>query len=160
MELIRIQSEKKRQKIELLREQKRKYEEHMKLLDIEEQRLQEGTSNPESLDHLSRAIHSNRSSLIAGAVSEPTTPPDYSQAGFPTSLSRLQHLSLNSVTSPPGLANRLSSTSTQMTSPTSSSKVNSSQSQLFKSLPGSRRNSEEEEDYLPQELPFNRSGSS
>ncbi|KAL9107160.1 MAG: hypothetical protein Q9227_007940 [Pyrenula ochraceoflavens] len=152
-------NEKTRQKLESLREQKRRYEEHMKLLDIEEQRLQESNSTSESLDQISRGIHSNRSSMIAGAVSEPTTPPDYSQAGFPTSLSRLQHLSMNSVTSPPGFSNRMSSASMQMTSPTSSSKLASTQGQFFKSLPGSRRNSEEEDD-LPQELPFNRSGPS
>lgn len=127
----------------------------MKLLDIEEQLLQQG--NPGDLEQLSRAINNNRESLIAGAVSEPTTPPDYSQAGFPSSLSRLPQSSVNSLTSPPGLANRLSTASTQITSPTSSGKTVTTQGQSFKSLPGSRRNSEEE-DYLPQELTFNRSG--
>lgn len=149
-----VQSDKKRQKIEILREQKRKYEEHMKLLDMEEQLLQQGNSG--NLEQ-SRTINGNRESWIAGAVSEPTTPPDYSQAGFPTPLSRLPQAPMNSLTSPPGLSNRASAASAQITSPISSGKTAPAQSQLFKSLPGSRRNSEEE-DYLPQELPFNRSG--
>src|SRR5438128_1843395 len=106
-----MQYEKKRQQIEQVREQKRKFEAQMKLLDQQEQRLQQSTNTSE-MDHLSRGF--GRVNLAAGHVSEPTTPPDYSDAGFPTSLSRPNRFSINSITSPPGLNNRFSQSSSQL----------------------------------------------
>jgi hypothetical protein len=148
------QYEKKRQQIEQVREQKRKFEAQMKLLDLQEQRLQQSTTTSD-MDHLGRGF--GRVGLNGGPVSEPTTPPDYSDTGFPTSFSRPNRFSYNSVTSPPGLSNRFSQSSSQLASP--SGIVNSRnppQKPPAKSMPGSRRNSEDEE-YFPEELSTYRS---
>ncbi len=121
----------------------------MKLLDLQEQRLQQST-NSSDMDHLARGFA--RASLTGGPVSEPTTPPDYSDAGFPTSFSRPNRFSINSITSPPGLNNRFSQSSSQLASP--SGIVNGRNPPTkppAKSMPGSRRNSDDEE-YFPDEL--------
>jgi hypothetical protein len=155
-----MQYEKKRQQIEQVREQKRKFEAQMKLLDLQEQRLQQST-NTSDMEHLARGF--GRANLAGGPVSEPTTPPDYADAGFPTSFSRPNRFSINSVTSPPGLNNRFSQSSSQLAS-SPSGIVNGrfpSQKPPAKSMPGSRRNSEgrnsEDEEYFPEELATYRS---
>jgi hypothetical protein len=128
----------------------------MKLLDLQEQRLQQST-NPSDMDHLSRGF--GRVNLTGGPVSEPTTPPDYSDAGFPTSFSRPNRFSINSITSPPGLNNRFSQSSSQLASPPPTTTMNgrtTHQKPPAKSMPGSRRNSEDEE-YFPEELSTYRS---
>jgi hypothetical protein len=126
----------------------------MKLLDLQEQRLQQSTNGPD-LDHLARGF--GRVSLTGGPVSEPTTPPDYSDSGFPNSLSRPNRVSINSITSPPGLNNRFSQSSSQLASP--SGIINGRhlpQKPPAKSMPGSRRNSDDEE-YFPEDLSTYRS---
>ena len=150
-----MQYEKKRQQIEQVREQKRKFEAQMKLLDLQEQRLQQST-NTSDIENLTRGF--GRVGLAADPVSEPTTPPDYSDTGFPTSLSRPNRFSINSVTSPPGLNNRFSQSSSQLASPSGGivNGRNLPQKPPAKSMPGSRRNSEDEE-YLPEELSTYRS---
>lgn len=150
-----MQYEKKRQQIEQVREQKRKFEAQMKLLDLQEQRLQQGT-NTADMENLARGF--GRIGLAAGPVSEPTTPPDYSDAGFPTSLSRPNRFSMNSIASPPGLNNRFSQSSSQLASPSGgiANGRNLPQKPPAKSMPGSRRNSEDEE-YFPEELSTYRS---
>ncbi len=158
--LTLIQYEKKRQQIEQVREQKRKFEAQMKLLDLQEQRLQQSTSTSD-MEHLGRGF--GRVNLAGGPVSEPTTPPDYADTGFPTSFSRPNRFSVNSLTSPPGLNNRFSQSSSQLASSPSGA-VNGrfpSQKPPAKSMPGSRRNSEgrnsEDEEYFPEELATYRS---
>lgn len=127
----------------------------MKILDLQEQRLQQSTTSSE-VDHLARGF--GRVSLTGGPVSEPTTPPDYSDAGFPTSLSRPNRFSINTITSPPGLNNRFSQSSSQLASSPSGmvNGRNLPQKPPAKSMPGSRRNSEDEE-YFPDDLATHRS---
>lgn len=86
----------------------------------------------------------------AGYQSEPTTPPEYrdSGTGFPSTFSRPNRFSLSSLTSPPGLANRASRSGSQLISPPAAERnYNSSSSGMMpsKSVPGSRRNSDEDE---------------
>lgn len=115
----------------------------MKLLDLQEQRLQQGTDNS---DIEQVGMEFGRINLTGGPVSEPTTPPDFSDAGFPSSLSRPNRFSTNSMTSPPGLNNRFSQSSSQLASPSGIvNGSNSLQKPPAKSMPGSRRNSDDEE---------------
>jgi hypothetical protein len=123
----------------------------MKLLDLQEQRLQQSTSTSD-MEHLSRSSFGGGVKLSGGPVSEPTTPPDYSDAGFPTSFSRPNRFSIHSVNSPPGLNNRFSQSSSQLASPSGTvNGRNLPQKPPAKSMPGSRRNSEDDE-YLPEEV--------
>lgn len=81
------------------------------------------------------------------AQSEPTTPPEYADA-FPSIFSKPNRYSSASLTSPPGIVNRPSRATSQLTSPpfqytrpfTSSSNLPS------QSVPGSRRQSDDEEE--------------
>ncbi|KAF2772259.1 hypothetical protein EJ03DRAFT_200445 [Teratosphaeria nubilosa] len=85
------------------------------------------------------------------ASSEPASPPDYGNA-FPTAFSKPNRYSAASLTSPPGISNRPSRSSTQVTSPsvgvvrpyTSGNTYLPSQS-----VPGSRRQSDNEDDDEP-----------
>jgi hypothetical protein len=131
-------------------------EAQMKLLDLQEEGLQ-GQGNTQDVNRLSGRL--NRMSLTA--VSEPTTPPEYNENGFSSQFSRSNRYSMNNITSPPGLGNRFSQSSSQITSPPSGSfssngLYHQTQKPPAKSMPGSRRNSDEEE-YFPEELPANRS---
>ena len=88
----------------------------------------------------------------AGHQSEPTTPPEHREAGVTHSLARPSRFSSASMTSPPGVAvasNRPSRSGSQITSPsTEISRTVSSQSTTHmpsKSVPGSRRDSDEED---------------
>lgn len=80
-----------------------------------------------------------------GHQSEPTTPPEYHDNGFPTSLSRPNRYSAT-ITSPtngrPANVNRPSRSGSQAFTYQSTASHNPS-----KSVPGSRRNSDEEEEY-------------
>lgn len=94
-----------------------------------------------------------------GHQSEPTTPPEYrADNRFPTSLSRPNRYSSASLVSPPGIINNRPSRS--------GSQVLSSQIDIAKafnalnnstlpskSTPGSRRNSEEDEDHFDYDYP-------
>jgi len=82
------------------------------------------------------------------AQSEPTTPPEYADA-FPSALSKPNRYSLQSLTSPPGIINRPSRASTQLTSPPNlyNRPFSSHNPNLpSQSMPGSRRQSDDEED--------------
>lgn len=155
--------EKRRQKIEAVREQKRKFEEQMKLLDWEEKQLQQ--SNGQEMDNLSRAF--TRTSLSTAPVSEPTTPPEFVESAFPSSLSKPGRYSMG-IMSPPGLpnpSNRFSQSSINVSSPPTSKLPPSSQPQAqthrmsIKSMPGSRRDSEEEDLYEEELRPVRASNS-
>ncbi|KAM0714024.1 hypothetical protein Q7P37_010988 [Cladosporium fusiforme] len=86
------------------------------------------------------------------AQSEPTTPPEYADA-FPSIFSKPNRYSSASLTSPPGIVNRPTRAATQLTSPPFqySRPLTSSANLPSHSMPGSRRQSDDEEeadDYL------------
>lgn len=140
--------------IDQIREQRRKAEAQLKQLD-EQQKLLEGSS---ASAFASMSLGPKRISLN-GPVSEPTTPPEYA-SGYPKRYS-LNHMSISSVTSPPGLNNRYSHSSAQISSPIGSQyNSNGTYAQTpkspAKSMPVSRRGSDEDESY-PEELPAMRS---
>lgn len=82
------------------------------------------------------------------AQSEPTTPPEYHV--YPNNFPRTNRYSTASLTSPPGIVTRPNRSSTQLTSPSAGfarTYNNSNASNLpSQSVPGSRRQSDDEED--------------
>ncbi|KAI9852044.1 MAG: hypothetical protein M1838_002013 [Thelocarpon superellum] len=131
--------EKKRHEFEVLKEQRRRFEAEMQLIDLQQQREEQ------EIRQMTEALSQVNTS--AGHQSEPATPPEYRDAGFPSSFSRPNRFSTSSLTSPPGLLTRSARSGSQLTSPASelapsqqpSSKIPS------RSVPGSRRNSDEDE---------------
>lgn len=104
----------------------------MELIDLQSRR------DEEEINRLSTDIR-------YGKHSQPTTPPEYNNAskGFPTSLSRPNRFSLSSIT---GMTTPRSARSgSQLASPPSAP-ANSNGFLPSKSMPGSRRNSDEEGD--------------
>ena len=85
----------------------------------------------------------------AGHQSEPTTPPEYIDLGFPTPLSRPNRFSASGIMSPPGLINRPGRADSQVTS-TPIERARAYQALTSgapsQSVPGSRRDSDEDED--------------
>jgi hypothetical protein len=137
-----------------MREQKKRFEADMKLLDMQHERERQ------EIDQLARDLaHAG----LSGPVSEPTTPPEYRDGGFPTSFARPSRFSTSSVTSSPGIFNIFSPS--QVTSPPATSQARngatSGSNHRFSvhSVPGSRRNSEEEE-YFPDSVAAYRPGPS
>ena len=130
---------------------KRKAEEQLRLLGMEEHALV-GTGDEAQVNNVS--VRLGRTSL-SDPVSEPTTPPEYTQGPYSNSrFSRSSRLSANSIISPPGLSSRLSQNSSQITSPAGrlSGSMYQAHRASTKSMPGSRRGSDEEEDYA-EDLP-------
>lgn len=85
------------------------------------------------------------------AASEPASPPDYGNV-FPTPFSKPNRYSIASLASPPGIANRPNRSSTQLTSPSAGfvRPYTSGTTHLpSQSVPGSRRQSDDEEDESP-----------
>jgi hypothetical protein len=146
------QQKSKQQKWEEIQIMKRKAEEQLRLVAMQEQALKNNGDESE-LDSISARL--NRASLN-GPVSEPTTPPDYSEGPFSSGrYSRSSRMSTNSIISPPGLGSRLSQPGSQITSPAgrlSGSMYTSAHRASTKSMPGSRRGSDEEEDFA-EDLP-------
>lgn len=114
----------------------------------------------EKAEILRRMEFSTQYNLAPGHQSEPTTPPEYRESGFPSVLSRPNRYSSASIASPPGLTNRPSRSGSQMTSPpsdlnrmfTPGAHISANISHIpSKSMPGSRRNSDEDDDY-PEEV--------
>ncbi|KAI9837613.1 MAG: hypothetical protein M1837_002947 [Sclerophora amabilis] len=135
--------ERKRQQYDLLKEQRRKIEAKMQMLDFQQQKdAQEIMKMTEDIE---------KGKPATGPQSEPTTPPEYRDSGFPSVLSRPNRYSTSSITSPPGIPNRTARSGSQLISPLSTI----SQSQVTshkmpsKSVPGSRRNSDENEPESP-----------
>ncbi|ESZ95034.1 hypothetical protein SBOR_4567 [Sclerotinia borealis F-4128] len=137
--------EKKKLEYERLREQKRRFEAEMQLLDLQQRREEQELQQMQ--EDLGRSNNNNNN---AGHQSEPTTPPEFREtsSGFPSAFSRPNRYSTSSITSPPGLYNRPGRSGSQLTSPQSGTM----QSRLVvddklpsKSVPGSRRNSDEDE---------------
>ncbi|EFW22893.1 hypothetical protein D8B26_006450 [Coccidioides posadasii str. Silveira] len=126
--------ERKRQHIEYMREQKKRFEADLKLLNLQQEKEEQ------EMDQIARDLARTD---LGGAASEPTTPPEYHESGFPTAFSRPSRFSISNGQSTP---NRFSNLfSPQVTSPTAS-KANSSfglnGSEPFTSTMNSRRNSE------------------
>ena len=136
------QMEKKRQHIEYMREQRRLFEEDMKLLDMQHEK------EKQEMDQLARDL---ARAGVSGPVSEPTTPPEseYRENGLPGGFARPTRFSTSSVTSSPGFFNVFAPSQTQVTSPTQMSSNNGGQTPTNRfsvhSVPGSRRNSEKED---------------
>ncbi|KAK3304344.1 armadillo-type protein [Chaetomium strumarium] len=131
--------EKKRMDYERLREHRRRFEAEMYKLDAQ-QRQEE------------RELQQMQEDLAArygGHQSEPTTPPEYRDtAGFPSIFSRPNRYSTSSLTSPPGLFNRPGRSGSLLTSPLSGTLPSSRfpfDDIPSHSVPGSRRNSDEDE---------------
>jgi hypothetical protein len=144
------QLEKKKLEYEYLREQRRRFEAEMELLD--HRFKAEGDELSRLSSEMGRASISSQGHQ--GHQSEPTTPPEFRDGGFPNQFSRpgSNRFSLNSAlngalngfTSPPTMSNRQSRSGSQLTAPPSGS---GQSSQLpSKSMPGSRRGSDEESD--------------
>ncbi|KIX94095.1 uncharacterized protein Z520_10121 [Fonsecaea multimorphosa CBS 102226] len=151
---------KNKQMYEDIQNAKRKAEEQLRLLELQERSLQMGATT-QDLERISTRV--NRISLN-GPVSEPTTPPEYAESGFSNRFSRSSRLSMNSIISPPGLSKRVSQSSSQVTSPppnrlSGNGMYTQSQKPSAKSVPGSRRGSDEDE-YYPEDLPTTRAAAS
>ncbi|KAA8573651.1 hypothetical protein MFRU_001g03850 [Monilinia fructicola] len=137
--------EKKKLEYERLREQKRRFEAEMQLLDLQQRREEQELQQMQ--EDLGRSNNNNNN---AGHQSEPTTPPEYREtpSGFPSAFSRPNRYSTSSITSPPGLYNRPGRSGSQLTSPQSGimqSRLVIDDKLPSKSVPGSRRNSDEDE---------------
>ncbi|EEP79253.1 conserved hypothetical protein [Uncinocarpus reesii 1704] len=127
--------EKKRQHIEYMREQKKRFEADLKLLNLQQEKEEE------EMDQIARDLARTG---LGGPVSEPTTPPEYHDSGFPTALSRPARFSISNGQSTPGRFNNFFSP--QLTSPASkaSSPFGLNNSESITSSMNSRRNSENE----------------
>lgn len=128
-----------------MREQKRRFEEDMKLLDIQHEK------EKIEMDQLARdlakaGLSGPVNGPINGPMSEPTTPPEYRDAPVSSAISRPGRFSGSSVTSSPGYYNVFGSSS-QLASPQAPSHSAQTSVDRFAghSLPGSRRNSEKED---------------
>ncbi|POS78455.1 pumilio domain-containing protein [Diaporthe helianthi] len=124
--------EKKRMEYEKIREQKRIFDAELAKHEVELGAMLE--------EH----------GRLSGHQSEPTTPPEYREnpTGFPSVFSRPNRYSLSSLTSPPGLANRSARSGSVLASPQSGVPLSrfAFDDQLPSwSVPGSRRNSDEDE---------------
>ncbi|TVY93737.1 Pumilio domain-containing protein [Lachnellula willkommii] len=136
--------EKKKLEYERLREQKRRFEAEMQLLDLQQRREEQELAQMQ--EDIGRTNNKNSNT---GHQSEPTTPPEYreSTSGFPSVFSRPNRYSTSSLTSPPGLYNRPGRSGSQLTSPQSGIHQSRVMDDKLpsKSVPGSRRNSDEDE---------------
>lgn len=137
--------EKKRQDYEKLREQRRLFEAEMEKLDM--QQRQDELELAQIEHELGRGSGMGG---MTGHQSEPTTPPEYREtsSGFPTLFSRPNRYSASSLVSPPGLFNRPGRSGSQLASPQSGimpSRFGFDHPLPSRSVPGSRRNSDEDE---------------
>ncbi|OAG11068.1 ARM repeat-containing protein [Paraphaeosphaeria sporulosa] len=124
--------EKKKLEYEYMKEQRRRIEAEMELIDMQSRQEEE------EINRLS-------SDIRYGKHSTPSTPPEYANnTGFPSSFSRPNRFSMSAIN--PGLTTpRGSRAGSQITSPPS---ARSQQGNGFaaQSMPGSRRNSDEDGD--------------
>ncbi len=119
----------------------------MQLLDLQQRKEEQELAQMQ--EDLGRG-NSNHTVTAAGHQSEPSTPPEYREtsSGFPTVFSRPNRYSTSSLTSPPGLYTRPGRSGSQLTSPQSSivpSRFVMDDKMPSRSVPGSRRNSDEDE---------------
>jgi len=125
--------EKKKLEYEYLKEQRRRFEAEMELIDLQSRR------GEEEINRLSTEVRYGKP-----AHSQPTTPPEHSEGnGFPTAFSRPNRFSMSSINSGM-ISNRDSRANSQVTSPPSTFQGNGGLPSH--SMPGTRRNSDEDHD--------------
>lgn len=136
---------------ERIREQRRRFELEMQRLD------QQSRREAQELAQMEEEI-----GRIGGHQSEPTTPPEYrdNPSGFPSIFSRPNRYSASNLTSPPGLFNRPSRSGSQLASPPANMMQaryafeDQSPGQMpSRSVPGTRRNSDDEKDEAVRQDP-------
>ncbi|KAL1954840.1 hypothetical protein VTO42DRAFT_528 [Malbranchea cinnamomea] len=127
--------EKKRQHIEYMREQRKRFEADLKLLDLQQEK------EKKEMEELARDL---AKAGLNGPVSEPTTPPEYRDNGFPSMFSRPARFSISSGTPSSLLFNNIftSQIATPATKPTIGSASN--HGSISESVLSSRRNSEQD----------------
>ena len=136
-----LQLEKKKLEYEKILEQRRRFEAEMQKLAAQ-QRLEEM--------ELLRMQEEMGRGAMTGHLSEPTTPPEYREtsSGFPTMFSRPNRYSTSSLVSPQTMFNQRGRSGSQLTSPQSSampSRFGFDDQIPSRSVPGSRRNSDDDE---------------
>lgn len=114
-----------------MREQKKRFEADLKLLNLQQEREER------EMDQIARDLARNG---LDGPVSEPTTPPEYHESGFPTPLSRPARFSISNGQSTPGRFSNLFSP--HLTSPNSNKPMNVNNNESFVTAVNNRRNSE------------------
>jgi len=88
-----------------LRQKKLQFQQEMELIDAQTRR------NAEELQRLRQDLQ------VVNQQSEPTTPPENQENGFPSGFSRPHRFSASGLVSPPGVINRPSRAGSQVTSP-------------------------------------------
>lgn len=147
-----LQLEKKKAEYDYLKKKKLQFQREMDMMEMQAKR------DEAELQRLHREVRNPRDSV--GNQSEPTTPPELQDNGFPTALSKPNRFSSSTLTSPPGLSNRGSYTGSQITSPPTE-RARATALEALTGLPstsaqGSRGNSDEEDDsYDDEVLNFN-----
>lgn len=138
--LTAFQLEKKKLEYEYLKEQRRRFEAEMELIDLQSRR------GEEEIQRLSSEVRYGKP-----AHSQPTTPPEYNESsGFPTAFSRPNRFSMSSIN--PGMTTpRGSRANSQVTSPPANlyggnNNNNNTNNLPSQSMPGTRRNSDEDHD--------------
>ncbi|KAI1497031.1 armadillo-type protein [Biscogniauxia marginata] len=135
--------EKKKIEYEKLREQKRRFEAEMHKLDQQQRR------DEFDIAQMQEDLGRGNGMGMTGHQSEPTTPPEYREtsSGFPTMFSRPNRYSTSSLVSTPGLFTRPGRSGSQIASPQSSVLPSHFYDDHLpsRSVPGSRRNSDEDE---------------
>lgn len=125
--------EKKKLEYEYLKEQRRRFEAEMELIDLQSRR------GEEEINRLSTEVRYGKP-----AQSQPTTPPEYNEGnGFPTAFSRPNRFSMSSINSGM-ITGRGSRANSQVTSPPANFQGNAGLPS--QSMPGTRRNSDEDHD--------------
>lgn len=131
-----LQLQKKKEQYEFLLQQHERFHSEMANLDVKAKSTE---------DELQRLQNELQHFTVAGHQSEPTTPPEYHQNGFTTRSSN--RLSLASLTSPPSVTSMAGPRANRSSSQVVTSPFNASSSQLpSMSVPGTRRNSDEDEE--------------
>ncbi|KAI9863830.1 MAG: hypothetical protein M1813_003482 [Trichoglossum hirsutum] len=140
--------EKKRIEYELLKERRRQFEADMQLIDLQQRKEEQ------EISQIAEAL--NRASRSSGHQSEPTTPPEHRDSGFPSLFSHPNRFSTSSIVTPLGIFNRLGRSGSQLITPPSepAQSQGASNKMPSKSVPGSRRNSDENENESTEQKPI------
>ncbi|KAL6707045.1 hypothetical protein ACN47E_004797 [Coniothyrium glycines] len=124
--------EKKKLEYEYLKEQRRRFEAEMELIDLQSRRVQEELSGDA---RYGKPAHS-----------QPSTPPEYNEGnGFPNAFSRPNRFSMSSINPTTRTTPRASRANSQVISPPSNLFGNGNLPSH--SMPGTRRNSDEDDDF-------------
>ncbi|KAF4123613.1 hypothetical protein GMORB2_6314 [Geosmithia morbida] len=134
--ILLAQIEKKKLEYERIREQRRRFELEMQKLD------QDFRREARELAQMEEDVR------IHGHQSEPTTPPEHHNSGFPSIFSRPSRYSMSSLASPPGFQNRPARSGSQLISPPSGvgqGRYGWDDVLPSRSVPLTRRNSDDED---------------